>query len=82
MNEYTEECPECSTAICYGVFIEDGSIGEWCPNCSKSLQKMEKDQKIPLRQMLLVFFARLLRHPEYGGYISPSGHHQNSANLL
>jgi uncharacterized protein (DUF983 family) len=64
MDDYTQQCPECGELdIRYGTFIEDGSIGDWCPNCNKSLQKMEKDRKTPLLHILLYFFARLsVRH--------------------
>ena len=59
MDDYTQQCPECGELnIRYGVFIEDGSIGEWCPNCDKSLQKMEKDRKTPRLHILLCLFAR------------------------
>lgn len=36
-----EKCPICgSTDIVHGSYIEDGSFGDWCPHCKKSLQKM------------------------------------------
>lgn len=35
------QCPQCKKwDVRQGAYIEDGSIGDWCPNCNKSLQKM------------------------------------------
>jgi endogenous inhibitor of DNA gyrase (YacG/DUF329 family) len=61
MDDYTRQCPECGEQdIRYGAFIEDGSIGDWCPNCNKSLQKMESDRKTPRLHMLLSIFTSWL----------------------
>jgi hypothetical protein len=35
-----KECPQCKLDVVYKTYIENGSIGDWCPNCNKSLQKM------------------------------------------
>jgi hypothetical protein len=33
-------CPRCNKLDVYRAYIEDGSLGDWCPNCKMSLQKM------------------------------------------
>jgi uncharacterized membrane protein YjgN (DUF898 family) len=42
----SKQCPACSKWDVYGgATIEDGGIGDWCPHCKKSLQKMRLDMK-------------------------------------
>jgi predicted RNA-binding Zn-ribbon protein involved in translation (DUF1610 family) len=43
MHRYEEkkkECPACGQSDIYEAYIEDGSIGDWCPHCKKSIQKI------------------------------------------
>ena len=42
----SKQCPTCgSWDIRTGAIIEDGGIGDWCPHCKKSFQKMKLDMK-------------------------------------
>jgi len=34
------QCPTCRKWDVKKAYIEDGSIGEWCPHCKKSIQQM------------------------------------------
>jgi hypothetical protein len=34
------QCPSCGKFGVYSGYIEDGSMGDWCPNCKKSLKKI------------------------------------------
>jgi hypothetical protein len=36
----TNQCPKCGLGNIHKAYIEDGSWGDWCPNCKESLQKM------------------------------------------
>lgn len=46
INEKLEQglkrCPACLKWDVHEAFIEDGSWGEWCPNCKRSLKVMAK----------------------------------------
>jgi TM2 domain-containing membrane protein YozV len=39
-REGLKQCLECKNWDVRQAYIEDGSTGDWCPNCKKSLQKM------------------------------------------
>ncbi len=39
----SKECPSCGSQDIYGAYIEDGSWGDWCPHCKKSIQKMSHE---------------------------------------
>jgi hypothetical protein len=39
----TNLCPVCGTKEVHLAYIEDGGIGNWCPNCKKSLKKMAEE---------------------------------------
>jgi len=42
----SKQCPACSSwDVRSGATIEEGGIGDWCPHCKKSLQKMRLDMK-------------------------------------
>ncbi|MGA9754344.1 MAG: hypothetical protein WBV23_04295 [Desulfobaccales bacterium] len=36
-----KQCPQCRGWEVHKAYIEDGSQGDWCPHCQKSLQKMQ-----------------------------------------
>jgi uncharacterized protein YlaI len=36
-------CPTCGTTDLQRAYIENGGIGDWCPNCMMSLQKMRHE---------------------------------------
>ncbi len=39
-NLLSERCPKCGTTDVYKAYTEDGGMGDWCPNCKESIQKM------------------------------------------
>ncbi len=42
----SKQCPTCGGwYVRSGAVIEEGGIGDWCPHCKKSLQKMRLDMK-------------------------------------
>ncbi len=42
----SKQCPTCGGwDVRSGATIEEGGIGDWCPHCKKSLQKMRLDMK-------------------------------------
>ncbi len=50
----SKQCPACgSWDVRSGAAIEEGGIGDWCPHCKKSLQKMSSEPKIEGRVRLL-----------------------------
>lgn len=44
-NNSVTKCPYCSKFDVHKAYIEDGSWGDWCPNCKKSIPKKEHDFK-------------------------------------
>jgi len=34
-------CPDCGQVGVYQAYVEDGSFGEWCPNCRKGVKGIE-----------------------------------------
>jgi hypothetical protein len=43
MEEGHIKCPNCGGwDVQKGAYIEDGGMGEWCPTCKMSLQKMKE----------------------------------------
>jgi len=44
-----KQCPLCGGTDIQRAYIEDGSMGEWCPQCKKSLQKMAEEKETPSR---------------------------------
>ena len=41
-----KRCPICRTWDVHEAFLEDGSWGDWCPKCAKSLKLMKSERKI------------------------------------
>lgn len=38
-----KKCQKCGNTDIHKAYIEDGSFGDWCPHCKKSLQLMQKE---------------------------------------
>jgi ssDNA-binding Zn-finger/Zn-ribbon topoisomerase 1 len=41
MKETGKLCPTCGNSNVRSAYIEDGGMGDWCPNCKMSLKKMQ-----------------------------------------
>ncbi len=50
INEMEEkgkkQCPTCKKWDVYKAYTEDGSFGDWCPNCKKSILSQTKTQQV------------------------------------
>jgi hypothetical protein len=40
----SQKCPSCGKGDVYRAYIEDGSMGDWCPNCKRSLQSIQRSK--------------------------------------
>lgn len=49
----TIQCPTCASMDVYQTQIEDGSVGDWCPHCRKSLQKMQTKDEESITKILI-----------------------------
>jgi hypothetical protein len=38
-------CPSCGKWDVHKAFTEDGGMGDWCPNCKKSIKKIKRDSR-------------------------------------
>ncbi len=54
-----KQCPACgSWDVRRGATIEDGSIGDWCPHCKKSLQRMKAESAEDITRKTKAGFQR------------------------
>lgn len=42
-----QRCPTCRKWDVHEAFLEDGSWGDWCPHCSRSIKRMKEDATPP-----------------------------------
>jgi ribosomal protein L37AE/L43A len=41
-----QTCPFCARTDVYRAYVDDGSMGDWCPHCQRSIPRIEKPEVI------------------------------------